>query len=105
MKKYFSLCILFVLCVAPFHFVSASEMKKLEPVNCFDFYKFGSVVVNVDPIVRTIQPGGVVQFKGQIINNNAYPIVDGSVYVKIFREESQNRVNALPLVDQFVAKE
>ncbi len=61
--------------------------------------------MNVDPIVRTIQPGGVVQFKGQIINNNAYPIVDGSVYVKIFREESQNRVNALPLVDQFVAKE
>ena len=55
-------------------------------VNCFDYYHFGSVQVDVTPSVASAVSGVPITFTGTIKNANPYPVVDGSVYVKIFRQ-------------------
>ncbi len=78
-------------------------------VDCFDYYHFGSVQVDLSPILDQTVPGATLTFQGKIKNENAYPIVDGTVYVKIFKRTGQSDQNMLengyPLVDQFLLPE
>lgn len=77
-------------------------------VNCFDYYNFGSVQVDVEGVVSSTVSGVPITFVGKIQNNNAYPIVEGAVYAKIFkRQESEDdsQANGNLLVDQFFVKE
>lgn len=78
-------------------------------VDCFDYYSFGSVEVDVAPTLEQTIPGTPFTFTGKVKNNNAYPIVDGQVYVKIFKhdESSEDLVkeNGYPLVAFFLAKD
>lgn len=74
-------------------------------VSCFDYYRFGSVQANLTaPVVGTVS-GAPITFSGTITNDNPYPIVDGALYVKIFRDRgSTNDGNGPDVVDQFLAK-
>src|SRR3989338_69173 len=77
-------------------------------VNCFDYYTFGSVQVNVTANVTSAVSGIPVTFSGTISNNNPYPIVDGALFVKIFRftdDASEQNVNGPDVVDQFFVRE
>jgi hypothetical protein len=77
-------------------------------VNCFDYYKFGSVQVDIASTQNNINPGETLKLKGKIVNNNNYPIVDGVVYVKVFRNKSYEENahnNGSDVVDQFFAKD
>lgn len=80
-----------------------------DTVNCFDYYSFGSVQVDVSPTIDQTVPGMPLTFVGKIRNNNPYPIVNGSVYVKIFKLEDIDGVdthqNGYPLVAFFEAGE
>ncbi|PIR45115.1 MAG: hypothetical protein COV10_01155 [Candidatus Vogelbacteria bacterium CG10_big_fil_rev_8_21_14_0_10_51_16] len=83
-------------------------LAMLEPVNCFDYYKFGSVQVDVSAPTATVASGTSVAFSGELKNANSYPVVEGAVYVKIYREQedtSATQRNGHYLVDQFFAKE
>lgn len=75
-------------------------------VDCFDYYHFGSVQVDLSPTLDQTVPGATLNFQGTIKNENAYPIVNGTVYVKIFRKSEENKDlvldNGYPLVDQFL---
>ena len=76
-------------------------------VNCFDYYRFGSVSIN-DLRVSAPNPvsGIPLSIRGTIGNNNPYPIVDGAVYIKVFREDEHfSRSQSYNIVDQFVAAE
>lgn len=79
------------------------------PVNCFDYYHFGSVQVDITPTLSSTVPGTPIFFKGVIKNDNEYPIVDGQVYVKIFfkdqKETSLILQNGYQLVDQFIVSD
>ena len=74
-------------------------------VDCFDYYRFGSVQVDLSADLEQTVPGAPMTFSGVIKNDNDYPIVDGSVYVKIFRmikeDEQLIAKDGYPLVDQF----
>lgn len=75
-------------------------------VDCFDYYTFGSVQVDVGPTVGATVPGVPLTFIGTIKNENPYPIVDGQVMVKIFKtdttgDDSLVHQNGYPVVDQF----
>ena len=76
-------------------------------VNCFDYYHFGSVQVDVTPSVASAVSGVPLTFTGTIKNANPYPVVDGAVYVKIFRERGSGEkdANGPDVVDQFYAAE
>ncbi len=76
--------------------------------NCFDYYHFGSVQVQLDGNLNKIISGTSLEFTGNIINQNNYPIIDGAVYAKIFRKQVDGdlvHANGHNLVDQlFVAE-
>lgn len=78
-------------------------------VSCFDYYRFGSVQVKAESEIEEATPGTQMVFSGTVVNENAYPIVDGSIYVKIFRQDDtadkvndNTRQNGHALVDQFM---
>ena len=65
-------------------------------VNCFDYYTFGSVQVDLSPLLAQTVPGTPFPFTGMLKNNNPYPIVNGSVYVKIFKHEEAKDIDSAP---------
>lgn len=54
-------------------------------VSCFDYYSFGSVIARLSAVHDMAVPGSSVYFSGNIENQNNYPIIDASIYVKIFK--------------------
>lgn len=77
-------------------------------VNCFDYYKFGSVQVDIQSEISNTVSGVPLLLKGKVNNANDYPIVNGKVFVKVFRKQNDDNLtqqNGFFLVDQFVAKE
>ncbi len=76
-----------------------------ETVNCFDYYKFQSVQVNVGPDKSVYMSGEKVRFSGELTNENSYPIVDGYVFVRVSRNNSNYRADWHDVVDEFVAPE
>ncbi len=84
-----------------------SPVNTLEGVaNCFDYYKFGSLQVQLaPPDISKVPAGEKVTFSGTITNNNSYPIVDGQIYVKIFKKDVTDgdviRLKGYPIVDFF----
>ncbi|MEK7514451.1 MAG: hypothetical protein AAB587_01365, partial [Patescibacteria group bacterium] len=80
--------------------------EESQEVSCFDYYQFGSVQVNI-ATPSGIFSGTRADFPIVIKNNNDYPIINGAVYVKIFRKsglgQSSIQKNGHDVVDQFVA--
>ena len=76
-------------------------------VSCFDYYTFGSVQVSVSPQVDSTVSGVPITFAGTIDNENPYPVVDGGVYMKIFRltDDGTLPVNGYDVVDQYFVAE
>lgn len=74
-------------------------------VNCFDFYRFGSVQARLTaPVVSTVS-GSSISFSGTLENQNPYPIVDGALYVKVMRTRGSTKdANGPDVVDQFLVK-
>lgn len=74
-------------------------------VSCFDYYSFGSVQANLTTSVASAVSGTPIVFTGTLENNNPYPIVDGALYVKVFKSRgSSNDGNGPDVVDQFLVK-
>jgi len=74
--------------------------------NCFDDYKFGSVQVDLSPTLPQTLPGLNLPFLGKLKNDNPYPVINGSVYVKIFKKGGDDALihqNGYPMVDFFEA--
>ncbi len=73
-------------------------------VNCFAYYTFGSVSVQLASRAG-ISPGQTATISAIISNNNPYPLVNGQLYVKIFRKQDNQSdfIQGGNIVDQFVA--
>lgn len=77
-------------------------------VNCFDYYRFGSVQANIAAQTSSSVSGTPVTFTGTLINDNTYPIIDGALYVKVFRLRDNPReknVNGPFVVDQYFVRD
>lgn len=74
-------------------------------VSCFDYYHFGSVQTQLTSSLTNVASGTNAFFSGTVRNDNAYPIVDGALYVKVLRvRTSEKNVNGPDVVDQFLVK-
>lgn len=70
-------------------------------VSCFDYYSFGSVQTDLHTAAKSAVSGTPVTFSGTIRNNNPYPIVDGSLYVKVFHYYTHDKnIYGPDVVDQ-----
>jgi len=58
-------------------------------IDCFQYYKFGSIKLNLSPEKYTYLSGDLVKFKGTVTNENDHPVVNGEIYVKIYRRDQQ----------------
>lgn len=107
-----------IVLLAPLGFVAAESIIAPEnipasvpteaPTNttsCFDYYNFGSVQANLNAEIANTVSGVPITFMGTLENANPYPIVDGSLYVKVFKTRSGvNDGNGHDVVDQFFVK-
>jgi hypothetical protein len=84
--------------------IASTQGLPKNAVDCFDYYKFGSIQTDLSSSISNVSAGDYMEFSGSVINENNYPIVDGTLYVKIFRERSAEKdINGPDVVDQFVA--
>lgn len=77
-------------------------------VSCFDYYTFNSVGIQISNEVESALPGVEQTFSVEMTNQNPYPLVDGKLYVKVFREREDNvdtQINGDHVVDSFVVFE
>ena len=78
-------------------------------VDCFDYYTFGSINVNLNSRVAETPAGSNVSFFGEITNENSYPVVNGQLWVKMFRtidgDEDLLKANGVPLSDFFLIED
>lgn len=79
-----------------------SEITADSGGSCFDYYTFGSVQADVRPSVLSALAGTPITFSGFLHNDNPYPLVEGSLYVKVFRVSGATKnANGPAVVDQF----
>ena len=123
-KKILAAVILFVVCILPSisiaeggalidvetagEDVGTTDQEGGVPagtVSCFDYYTFGSVQADLHTSMTNVVSGTPVTFTGTLVNDNAYPIVDGALYVKVFRSRGDaDDGNGPDVVDQFFVK-
>jgi hypothetical protein len=86
---------------------SAPTAEATGPLNCFDYYTFGSVQADLQPAVGSTVPGATITFVGDVVSSNPYPLLDGTLYVKIFKRNPATfaKGDGNEVVDQFVVKE
>lgn len=83
----------------------AESQSDLTPttVDCFDYYKFQSVQVNVGTDKDSYIPQEEVVFSGTLENQNDYPVVDGLVFVRIGQKNPAYTEEGNFIVDEFAA--
>ena len=74
-----------------------------EIANCFDYYRFPSIQASFETVKEFYEPGQKVYFKGGLVNNNNYPIVDGYLFVRIARYNENYTQEGHDIVDEFFA--
>jgi hypothetical protein len=73
-------------------------------VDCFNYYTFNSVQTDIITASTTVRAGDNILFNGFIYNNNPYPVVNGDLYIKVFKKDySGKNPNGPDVVDQFFA--
>jgi len=77
--------------------------KEKTGVNCFDYYRFQSVQVNVGSDADKYNAGDEVKFIGNLVNENNQPIVNGNVFVRISRKNNEHPEDWDYIVDEFFA--
>jgi len=113
MKKYF---IILGLAFSIFGFVNinAQELpndleellnspESTNGVDCFDYYKFQSVQVNVGPDKSNYSSGETVNFFGKLENQNSSPVFNGYVYVRISEKNPNYIKEGHNIADEFIA--
>jgi len=89
--------------------VSPSEVESYTATttnaDCRDYYNLNGVAIDIKPrLIRTVA-GAEMAFNGTVSNDNKYPIINGKLYAKIYRDidfkNSSNDTDS-DLVDTFV---
>lgn len=74
-------------------------------VNCFDYYHFQSVQSFVTADNTLKKAGEIINFLGEFRNQNDYPVVNGTLYVKIMKDVTvADAPNGPEVYDEFVAQ-
>lgn len=85
--------------------MQSEDFDEIPQVKCSDYYKFQSVQVSVGADRNAYSAGETVQFDGELINQNTYPVVNGVVFVRISRQNDQYITEGNYIVDEFIAQE
>lgn len=81
-----------------------NEATKAGNANCADYYRFQSVQVQMGAAKENFAPGEKITFRGNLVNENSYPIVDGYVVARVGRV-NENVGEGNNIIDEFFALE
>ena len=81
--------------------LKGDDPSLVSKVDCFDYYKFQSVQVNINADKEEYQSGKIIKFIGNLVNENNQPITNGEVFVRISRKDIDNSENWGDIVDEF----
>ena len=91
---------------APIYQTTTESDDELGGPNCFDYYRFQGVTVNLGTGNRdTFYTGEAIQFNGEITNKNYYPVIDGNLFVRIAKKNSNYFTEGHFIIDEFFAGE
>ncbi len=77
-----------------------------EIVDCFEYYNFNSIQTDIISTSTIFNAKDTIKFSGFIYNNNPYPVVEGQLYIKVFKKNYEGKnPNGPDVVDQFIALE
>ena len=65
--------------------INPKDIKEGELASCFDYYKFGSVNVNLSSGFSSYSAGDPVMITGVIKNNNTYPVVGLDIKARLIK--------------------
>lgn len=57
--------------------------------DCFNYYKFQSVVIDLQPAKKIYKAGEKAVFNGSVLNKNTYPVVDGTLVLRLSKINSE----------------
>jgi hypothetical protein len=66
--------------------IDLTPFKQGEPASCFDYYTFGSIGVNMQTDTSKYEAGSPVLIRGQITNNNRYPLTNLTIRARLVRD-------------------
>ena len=72
-------------------------------VQCSEFQKFFSVQTNILADKEEYAPGEEMSFTGELQNENKYPLLDGSLLVRVSKRNPESVVEGNFIIDEFVA--
>ena len=76
-------------------------------LECVDYYHLGSVQADLQTNLTQTVPGVTLAFSGKITNRNTYPLVEGKLSIKIFKNDEVSLAadDGNLVIDQFVIAE
>ncbi len=72
--------------------------------SCFDYYKFQSVEIDLHGEKNIYKAGEGAKFLGSITNKNSYPLVGGSLVLRISKLDPRSQLGN-DIIDEWTAKE
>ncbi|OGF62073.1 hypothetical protein A2926_03260 [Candidatus Giovannonibacteria bacterium RIFCSPLOWO2_01_FULL_44_40] len=82
---------------------SALAKDTKDKSECFDYYHFQSVDIDLHASGAHYKPGDQVKFVGFLTNENNYPLVGGSLILRVSRQNAVSNIGN-DIVDEWVAK-
>ena len=84
--------------------VASTTVKAAKQDSCFGYYHFGSVDIGLNADKQTYKAGETAKFVGSLTNKNTYPLVDGSLILRVSRPDPKSQVGS-DIIEEWVAKE
>lgn len=71
--------------------------------SCFDYYQFGSINSFLTADLQSVRVGVPIAVRANVENRNNYPVVDASLYVRVFHQldSTEKNVQGPDVVDYF----
>ncbi len=97
-----ALALTFFFSFLPFLAFAQNEAQSL--ASCFDYYKFQSVEIDLHGEKQIYKAGEGAKFIGSLTNKNSYPLVGGSLILRISKLDPRSQVGN-DIIDEWVAME
>ncbi len=72
--------------------------------SCFDYYKFQSLEIDLHAEKQAYKVGEGVKFIGFLTNKNAYPLVDGTLILRVSKFDPRSQLGS-DIIEEWTAKE
>ena len=85
-------------------FAPVFVLAEAQTQSCFDYYKFQSITIDLHAEKQVYKAGEGARLIGSLTNKNTYPVVGGSLILRISKFDPRSQVGN-DIIDEWTAKE